>query len=54
MAFGLGVLRWTPAAFWAATPRELAAAARPQGPAAAAPGREALDALLRRFPDHDP
>lgn len=53
MAFGLGVLRLAPAAFWAATPRELVAAGRAlngsgQGEA---PSRGALDALMRRFPD---
>lgn len=50
MALGLHVLRWPPAAFWAATPRELAAAAGPARPPAAA-GRADLDRLLAAFPD---
>lgn len=52
MAFGLGRLGWPPDRFWAATPRELAAAMRAFRPAAAAaPDRSALDALLAAFPD---
>lgn len=52
MAFGLGVLRLPPVAFWAMTPRELAAAmgamtARPAG----APSRAELDALIASHPD---
>lgn len=52
MAAALGVLRWRPRDFWAATPRELAAALdalaprRPDPPAAADLAR-----LLRAFPD---
>jgi uncharacterized phage protein (TIGR02216 family) len=52
MAFGLGVLRWPPAAFWAATPRELAAAAGSRGRVRGdPPDRDAMGELLRRFPD---
>jgi uncharacterized phage protein (TIGR02216 family) len=52
MALGLGVLRWSPGAFWRATPRELAAALdgllgrRPE-PA----GRDDLARLMAAFPD---
>jgi uncharacterized phage protein (TIGR02216 family) len=57
MEFGLGVLRWPPAAFWASTPREIAAAARGalglkrglHDPPA--PGD--LAALLAAFPDEE-
>nr|WP_267922196.1 phage tail assembly chaperone [Methylobacterium sp. C25] len=49
MALGLHALRWTPRTFWAATPRELAAAAGLQ--AAPAAGRSDLDRLLAAFPD---
>jgi uncharacterized phage protein (TIGR02216 family) len=52
MAFGLGVLRLAPDAFWAMTPRELAAAMRALLPAdAAAPSRAGLSELMRRYPD---
>ncbi|WP_293853197.1 rcc01693 family protein [uncultured Alsobacter sp.] len=52
LAFGLGVLRWPPAAFWSATPRELAAAAgRRGGPGGEPPDRAVLGELLARFPD---
>lgn len=53
MAFGLGRLRWPPAQFWAATPRELAAAMRAYRRAnqAGAPDRATLAALLAAFPD---
>ena len=50
MRLGLGTLRLPPRAFWAMTPRELAASAglvgRPH-----APTRADLDALMARFPD---
>jgi uncharacterized phage protein (TIGR02216 family) len=55
MQFGLGVLRLSPRAFWAMTPRELAAAMealvgrRPQPLA-----RESLAALMNAFPDREP
>ncbi len=53
IGFGFGILRLAPDAFWAMTPREIARAAeaihgrsRPD-----AMGRQALDRLLREFPD---
>jgi len=46
---GLGVLRWSPRDFWAATPRELAGALG-KTEAAAMP-RTALDRLMQLFPD---
>jgi uncharacterized phage protein (TIGR02216 family) len=52
MAFGLGVLRLSPAAFWAMTPREMAAAMRavlPDAPTRL--GKTGLEALMRRYPD---
>ena len=53
MAFGLGVLRLTPDAFWRATPRELIAAAQGlRGRAPLAPSsRSDLARLMRAFPD---
>jgi uncharacterized phage protein (TIGR02216 family) len=51
MAFGLGVLRLPPRAFWAMTPRELAAAAGAFGPRTPAPDGAALAALFAAFPD---
>jgi uncharacterized phage protein (TIGR02216 family) len=52
MAFGLGVLRLPPEAFWAMTPRELvAAAAGVAGPGAEGLGRAELAALMARYPD---
>lgn len=54
MAFGLGVLRLSPAAFWSMTPRELAAAAEGvYGRRTGAPSRAALESLMRAFPDGD-
>jgi uncharacterized phage protein (TIGR02216 family) len=49
----LAFTRWglSPAAFWAMTPRELAAALG-TGRAASSLDRTALDRLMRRFPDH--
>jgi uncharacterized phage protein (TIGR02216 family) len=53
MALGLGVLRWSPDAFWRATPRELMAAydglsgRRRAEPA----GRADLKRLMEAFPD---
>jgi uncharacterized phage protein (TIGR02216 family) len=49
MRMGLGVLKLTPQAFWAATPREIASAfprARRE-----VLGRGALSALMNSFPD---
>jgi len=53
MGFGLGVLRLSPADFWAMTPRELQAAARGLAgpPPMAAPARATLNELMQRFPD---
>ncbi|PZU89659.1 MAG: phage tail assembly chaperone [Chelatococcus sp.] len=53
MAFGLGRLGWPPAQFWAATPREIAAALAAFGPGttATAPDRSALNALMAAHPD---
>ncbi|MBY6239753.1 phage tail assembly chaperone [Methylosinus sp. Sm6] len=52
MAFGLGVLRLSPGAFWSMTPRELAAAAEGvYGLRPRAPSRTTLDHLMRAFPD---
>jgi uncharacterized phage protein (TIGR02216 family) len=56
MSLGLGVLRLSPAQFWAMTPRELDAAIRGMmGPPAASltPSRSGLDRLMQRFPDHE-
>lgn len=51
-AFGLGVLRWPPETFWAATPAELVAAAAAMAPAAdGVPPRATLTELMARFPD---
>ena len=49
----LGRLGWTPEALWRATPREVALAigSPPETGPVGAPGREALLALMRRFPD---
>ena len=55
MALGLSTLRWRPRDFWAATPREIAAAAglgtRPIG---AALGRAELARLIAAHPDPEP
>ena len=52
MELGLGVLRLPPRDFWAATPREIAAAFPARVPDA--PGRADLDRLMMEFPDrHD-
>ena len=50
MALGLGILRLSPQAFWAMTPRELAAAAAPlAGPPPLA--RADLNRLMKEHPD---
>ena len=56
MAFGLGRLRWTPEAFWAASPREILAAIEAFRPLqmGEAPSRATLDALMRAHPDPGP
>ena len=53
MAVGLGLLGLTPAAFWAMTPKELAAAIRGRlGPLPdAPPSKGELIAMMTRFPD---
>ena len=52
MAAGLGLLRLSPAHFWAMTPRELERALSAfAGPRREPPGRAALEALMRAFPD---
>jgi uncharacterized phage protein (TIGR02216 family) len=52
MAVGFGRLGLAPAAFWAMTPRELAAALRVLVPERPEPMRRAgLSDLMRRFPD---
>jgi uncharacterized phage protein (TIGR02216 family) len=53
MALGLGRLRWLPREFWAATPREFAAALRGlTGSGAAEPATRAdLERLIAAFPD---
>lgn len=52
MALGLSTLRWRPRDVWAATPREIAAAAglgpRPSGDAL---GRAELERLIAAHPD---
>jgi uncharacterized phage protein (TIGR02216 family) len=54
MAIGLGRLRLSSAAFWAMTPRELAAAIEGAfGAPGAPPDRAMLDDLIRRFPDQN-
>jgi len=52
MSFGLGRLGWTPDSFWAATPREIAAAlaAHRRQPASAIE-RSSLARLMRAHPD---
>lgn len=54
MGFAFGVLRLPPSAFWAMTPRELAAAIRFSGGplAVPAPLRSDIDRLMAAFPDH--
>ncbi|WP_089176289.1 phage tail assembly chaperone [Bosea sp. AS-1] len=53
MAFGLGRLGWPPDRFWAATPRELAAAMRAWRHDARreVPARATLEGLMAAFPD---
>ncbi len=52
LARGLGVLRWRPQDFWAATPREFAAAlGRRAGPEPLS--RAAFARLLAEYPDPD-
>ena len=52
MAMGLGRLRLSPVAFWAMTPRELAAALRVHGGEPRQRlNRSSLSELMVRFPD---
>ncbi|WP_280174383.1 rcc01693 family protein [Bosea thiooxidans] len=52
MAFGLGRLGWPPEQFWAATPREIAAALRAhRGAGGTTTDRAALAALMAAYPD---
>ena len=52
VAFGLGVLRLPPDAFWRMTPRELAAAIEAvRGRVVAPLDRTGFDNLMRRYPD---
>jgi len=52
IGFGLGVLRLSPAAFWAMTPRELALAIAALRGGLTPPLRRAdLNALMTRYPD---
>ena len=51
IGFGLGVLRLTPQAFWAMTPRELALAINAATGVSAPLRRADLEMLMMRFPD---
>lgn len=51
IGFGLGVLRLSPAAFWAMTPRELALAIAAVTGGVAPLRRMDLDQLMTRYPD---
>jgi uncharacterized phage protein (TIGR02216 family) len=53
MQFGFGVLRLSSRDFWGLTPRELAAAfeARSGRSRGGAPAREALAAMMEKYPD---
>ena len=51
MHVGLGVLRLSPAAFWAMTPREFAAAVGAGAGSHAPMPRAAFAALMQQFPD---
>jgi uncharacterized phage protein (TIGR02216 family) len=54
LALAYGVMRLPPDAFWAMTPREFDAAARPYLPSASTfTARRDLAALMRAFPDTD-
>jgi uncharacterized phage protein (TIGR02216 family) len=55
LAFALGVLRWSPEVMWAATPREIAAAASAMAPNHGAPALDSasLNALMQLYPDDD-
>ena len=51
IGFGLGVLRLSPAAFWAMTPRELALAITSVTGGATPLQRSDLTKLMTRYPD---
>jgi uncharacterized phage protein (TIGR02216 family) len=51
MAFGQGILRLTPDAFWGMTLRELSAVVRTLHPPLETLERERLHELMREFPD---
>ena len=51
MTFAFGVLKITPDTFWAMTPREFDAAARPYLPTDTNVKRGVLAALMQAFPD---
>ncbi len=51
LALGLSTLRWRPRDLWAATPREIAAAAGLRAGPGAALDRAAFDQLLLAYPD---
>ena len=51
LTLGLATLHWRPRDLWAATPRELAAAAGLTRPAPDAPSRADLERLLAAHPD---
>ena len=51
LGLGFATLRWRPRDLWAATPRELAAAAGLPRPVPDAPSRADLDRLLAAHPD---
>ena len=52
MSFGFGVLRLSPSAFWAMTPREFERAVNLTLPKRGeAPGRAVLSRLMAAFPD---
>ncbi len=52
LGLGVGLLGLSPHDFWAMTPRELTAALAARRPGAPQPlNREALNALMQRFPD---
>ena len=51
MAFGLGVLRLSPDAFWRLTLKEFSAVMEVMAPGAQSLGRQNLTELMRRYPD---
>lgn len=53
MRFGFGVLKLSPQAFWALTPRELATALEAHNPQPDRPDTNALRTLMARFPDQE-